>query len=213
VLTRDERLGGGGTWLSAAAVLLVLAVLAGIALVKVDVGGRPARDAFPPGVSGLPDPGAIRGAVRELTVRLHRVPDLALIQLEPGTITFQYYAEGRADRGSFIIWTRGRFGEPDPFRFPKKATVPQLRFDPAELRLDGVASADRLRSSIGLGSWLIVRAQGYRRGAPISDGSGLMWRVTLEKKGEQLQMFMNQAGRFLRIAGVPPPPPPPPPED
>ena len=68
--------------------------------------------------------------------------------------------------------------------------------------MTGVTDADRMRRDIGLGSWRIVRAEGYRRGAPITDGSGLIWRITIEHRGEQLYMFMNQAGRFLRIANV-----------
>jgi hypothetical protein len=156
-----------------------------------------------PGTSGLPAPETVQEALGELARRLHRVPDLALIELAPGKITFQYYAKGRDDRGSFIDWQQGRLGTPRPFTFPGHASVPQLRFDPAELRLDGVVSADRLRASVGLGGWQMILAQGFRRGAPISDGSGLVWRITVARGDKQAYLFTNQGGEFLRIARIP----------
>ncbi len=48
-----------------------------------------------------------------------------------------------------------------------------------------------------------MRAEGYRRGQTISDGSGIVWRITLELNGELRYMIMNQGGRFLRIAKGP----------
>jgi hypothetical protein len=183
---------------AAVAVMVALAVCVGM----VKAGSEGGGPAVPAGTSGLPSPITVRGAIRALAVRLRRVPELVRIQLEPGTIRLQYYADGRDDSGSFIDWKAGKFGTPEPFSFGKHA--PQVRFDPAELRMTGVLNADRMRRDIGLGSWRIVRAVGYRRGAPIADGSGLIWRITIEHRGEQLYMFMNQAGRFLRIANVVP---------
>jgi hypothetical protein len=187
------------------AAVISVAVAAALATKVVNHYRRIHDHVVAPGTSGLPAPGTVQGALGELTRRLHRVPDLALIQLESGKITFQYYAKGRDDRGSFIDWQQGRLGTPRPFTFPGHASVPQLRFDPAELRLGGVVSADRLRASVGLGGWQIILAQGFRRGAPISDGSGLVWRITVARGDKQAYLFTNQGGDFLRIAQIPRP--------
>jgi hypothetical protein len=181
-----------------AVVAVVVAVAIGVG--QVSAGSDKGGTAVPAGTSGFPAPTTIRRVIRALAVRLHRVPDLALIHLEPGEIRLQYYADGRDDYGAFIVWKDGKFGIPERFSFGGNGSA--LRFDPAELRLDGVENADRMRRDIGLGDWRIVRADGYRRGAPISDGSGLIWRITIEHRSEQRYMYMNQAGLFLRIAMV-----------
>jgi hypothetical protein len=186
------------TVLVGAVVVVMVALAVGVGMVRAgSEGGGPA---VPAGISGLPTPITVSSAIRALAVRLHRVPELALIQLEPGTVRLKYYAAGRLDSGFFINWKAGNLGTPVPVSFANQVPLP--RFDSAELRMTGVAEADRIRRDIGLGSWRIVRAEGYRRGAPITDGSGLVWRVTIENRGEQRYMFMNQAGRFLRIANV-----------